>query len=51
MASTAAQTQQRAQRRVQRKIAKSQKYFDYTLLFVVLFLIGFGLVMIYSTSS
>lgn len=51
MATTAAQTQKRAQQRVQRKIAKSQKYFDYTLLFIVLFLIGFGLVMIYSTSS
>lgn len=33
-----------------RKI-KNQNFFDYTLLFVVIFLIVFGLVMIYSTSS
>lgn len=30
---------------------KNQNFFDYTLLFVVIFLILFGLVMIYSTSS
>lgn len=30
---------------------KNQNFFDYTLLFVVIFLIIFGLVMIYSTSS
>lgn len=30
---------------------KSEYYFDYSLLFVVLFLLGFGLIMIYSTSS
>lgn len=47
----ATETQKRTQQRVQRKIAKSQKYFDYTLLFVVIFLVCFGLVMIYSTSS
>lgn len=30
---------------------KTIKYFDYTLLFLVIFLVGFGLVMLYSTSS
>lgn len=34
-----------------RKRVKKQNFFDYTLLFVVIFLILFGLVMIYSTSS
>ncbi len=32
-------------------LTKKGKFFDYTLLIVVLFLIGFGLVMVYSTSS
>ena len=45
------ETMKRTQQRVQRKIVVSQKYFDYTLLFVVVFLVCFGLVMIYSTSS
>lgn len=30
---------------------KDETFFDYTLLFVVLFLVGFGLIMIYSASS
>lgn len=34
-----------------RKNKKSEYFFDYTLLFVVLFLLGFGLIMIYSASS
>lgn len=38
-----------ASRKARRK--KPEYFFDYTLLFVVLFLLGFGLVMIYSTSS
>lgn len=38
-------------RRAKKKQNVDEKYFDYTLLFVVLFLIVFGLLMIYSTSS
>lgn len=34
-----------------RKHKKTEYFFDYTLLFVVLFLLGFGLIMIYSASS
>lgn len=30
---------------------KPIKYFDYTMLFIIIFLVGFGLVMLYSTSS
>ncbi|MGN1180700.1 MAG: FtsW/RodA/SpoVE family cell cycle protein [Suilimivivens sp.] len=30
---------------------QQETFFDYTLLFIVLFLLGFGLVMLYSTSS
>lgn len=41
-----------AERRMGRpKKRQSENFFDYSLLFVVLFLLGFGLVMIYSTSS
>lgn len=34
-----------------RRKKKTEYFFDYTLLFVVLFLLGFGLIMIYSASS
>lgn len=40
-----------ARRRKKRKIKKSIRYFDYSLLAVLIFLICFGLVMLYSTSS
>lgn len=35
----------------QRKKEQTEYFFDYSLLFIVLFLMGFGLVMIYSVSS
>ncbi len=38
-------------RRVAHNRKKDESFFDYTLLFVVLFLVGFGLIMIYSASS
>ena len=34
-----------------RKKEQAEYFFDYSLLFVVLFLLGFGLIMIYSVSS
>lgn len=40
-----------AARRKKRKTKKSIRYFDYSLLAVLIFLICFGLVMLYSTSS
>lgn len=41
-----------AQRRKQKKKNnKSEYFFDYSLLFIILFLLGFGMLMIYSASS
>ena len=41
-----------AQKTVRRKRReRSEYYFDYSLLFIVLFLLGFGLIMVYSASS
>ena len=37
--------------RRKKKQEQTENYFDYSLLFIVLFLLGFGLVMIYSASS
>lgn len=34
-----------------KKQGQSEYFFDYSLLFIVMFLLGFGLVMLYSTSS
>ncbi len=31
--------------------SKPTRYFDYSLLFIIIFLVCFGLVMLYSTSS
>ncbi len=39
------------EKKQRRKKEQAEFYFDYSLLFIVLFLIGFGLVMIYSASS
>ncbi len=36
---------------IRRRKKQSEYFFDYTLLFIVLFLLGFGLIMVYSTSS
>jgi len=38
-------------RRPEKNREKPIKYFDYTMLFIIIFLVGFGLVMLYSTSS
>ena len=37
--------------RIKEKYMAGKRYFDYPMLFLVIFLIGFGLVMVYSTSS
>ena len=37
--------------RKKKKEGQSEYFFDYSLLFIVLFLLGFGLIMLYSTSS
>ncbi len=39
------------QTRARKKPHKSEYYFDYSLLFIILFLLGFGMLMIYSASS
>lgn len=39
------------QTRKRRKKEQSEYFFDYSLLFIVLFLLGFGFIMIYSASS
>lgn len=37
--------------RMRKRREQSEYFFDYTLLFVILFLLGFGMIMIYSVSS
>ncbi len=41
----------RERQKTKTKREKPIKYFDYSLLFIIIFLLGFGLVMLYSTSS
>ncbi len=36
---------------IRKRKKQAEYFFDYTLLFIVLFLLGFGLIMVYSTSS
>lgn len=43
--------ERRNNRQGRRNRGQQELFFDYTLLFIVLFLLGFGLVMLYSTSS
>ncbi len=38
-------------RRKEQRVPGTTKYFDYTLLFLILFMLGFGLILLYSTSS
>ncbi len=46
-----ARTQGRQAQKAQTKKEKPVRYFDYSLLFLLIFLMGFGLIMLYSTSS
>jgi len=38
-------------KRVEKRKEKAISYFDYNLLFIIIFLVGFGMVMLYSSSS
>lgn len=51
MANTKTENRPQAGKTVPREKMNSRSGFDYTLLFVVFFLLAFGLVMVYSTSS
>lgn len=52
MAERPAQDANRSKKRKRKSLfVKKDSFFDYTLLFIILFLVAFGLVIIYSTSS
>lgn len=42
---------QPVRKRIRIRFWNPGEYFDYSLLFIILFLVGFGLIMVYSTSS